>query len=478
MGLFKSLGSWVQTKLASANSILSAVRRNRTEGKVEFKDLDRTTQLRVIQNSELVYACVQLTANAFQQADLMVQQWNPASETWDDKPEHFLLQPFQQNKWLTESDFERYLSMHLDLTGAAYLWVWRDSAGGIGEIWPLPPDWVKAVVDNDGDTMNPESEDEATRVIKNWEVKDPNSDSDPIPVEVGDMIYIRFPDPSSLWKPLSPVNVARRPIELQTSAYEYRKEATSALRLPGVVVSSETELTKPQKDDIRSAIEQKIGESARGSALLLSGKGTKLSVLNPLEGFQWESFSNLDETRICMVFQVPPVCIGSLVGLENSPWSNTGEAKRWFYKNTVTGLWRMVEEALTRALIPDSEQSVLRFVFKTDHIEELQEDVDARAERATKLYGGNIIMRSEARDLLGLDSTETDKVYLQKINDMTVPFDAAAVGGLVPPASNDNAAKFDQWIDTEEIEDVPSTSGAGADRDSGGPVDSSGGGDL
>ena len=145
--------------------------------------------------------------------------------------------------------------------------------------------------------------------------------------------------------------------------------------------------------------------------MIISGDDASVSFLNPMSDFDWVSFADMNESRICMVFKVPPIVIGANVGLKNSPWSNTGEARRWFYRNKLAGMWSMVETSINRQLIPLDQQKFLRFAFDLREVKELQEDEDMLAARLRGLFNDGIIMRSEARERLGLDAGDDGNVY-------------------------------------------------------------------
>ena len=375
------------------------------DGSGSFEKLSTEQQLKVMRNNALVYACITTKARAFAQPPLALNTYNQADDTWATTDTSELLDPFQKNPELSESEIMQYIAMHLDLTGKAYLWKWKSADSMTREIWPVIPSWVKIVLVD----ANLRGGDE--RIISHFVITPDGQHGKEYIVPVEDMIYIRYPDPCNLWDGLSPIMAASRNIQLDNKASEYKSDAINNLNLPGVAIKTRKPLNQRQKDDLRAVLKQKMGGSARQNALLISGDDATIELLNPMKDFEWQNFSNMNETRICMVFGVPPIVVGSLVGIENSPWSNTGEAKRWMYQNTLAGLWRMVSGALTRSMIPDAYRDVLEYAFDLSEIKELRDDIDAVATRATALFEAGIITRNEAREMIDFEGGDGGDVF-------------------------------------------------------------------
>jgi hypothetical protein len=94
-----------------------------------------------------------------------------------------------------------------------------------------------------------------------------------------------------------------------------------------------------------------------------------------LNEMAYADLRNLDSTQICTAFRVPPVMIGTLAGLENSPWSKYEEARRSFYEDTITPLWARLDGALTRSLLPEFEtKPSVQLEFDTSAVPALRDD--------------------------------------------------------------------------------------------------------
>jgi hypothetical protein len=117
------------------------------------------------------------------------------------------------------------------------------------------------------------------------------------------------------------------------------------------------------------------------------------------------------ESRICMAYQVPPILIASWLGLSRSTYSNYEQARRSFYTETLRPKWRKFESALTRGLAAEFGSDIA-IKFDMTNIEALQEDRNRVWGRALSGWNGQMIKRSEARQMVGFPVDEVeDGIY-------------------------------------------------------------------
>ena len=403
----------------------------RQSGKTDADGFDvwsKSAMEKISARNALVYACVRTKSMAFQQPPFCAFK-KTAEGTWEKDDSSKILDPLTKNPELSESEIKQYISMHLNLTGQAFLWGWTDLLGNKRELWPVLPSWVTINLAESIDSDVDENGKKRRRIIESFTIKPPNSDKEWV-VPPESVIYYRFPDPSNLWGGLGPIQAACKNIQLDMKGDAYKAEAMDALRLPGVVVKTRKPLNQKQKDDLRAVLRQKTGGDARMNAVLISGDDAALEMLNPMKEFDWKSYTELNETRICMAFGVPPIVVGSLVGLENSPWSNTGDAKRWMYQNTMMSEWEMTAYITTAGLVKMENRDTLHIGYDLDDIKELRDDLDQLWERARFGYNDGLITRNEARELIGQSTTDDGNVYKYSAATILVP---AGTGIPAPP---------------------------------------------
>lgn len=461
---FAAMGAEVQqlVKMAEEGGIswadqLRLFRADKQKDSVFYK-LTTVQQLQMMRNNVVVYACVSTKARAFQQPPLIVEAYDAGEDTWNPQPNSPLLEPFRNNPDLSENDIKQYISMHLNLTGKCFLWEWTDALGNVRELWPIPPSWVTINLVQSIPT-SPTSQ----RIIESYTVNPDGSGTGSskgtewtVPAE--EMTYIRFPNPENLWDGLSPVVAASKSIQLDNKGEEYKGEAMDSLRLPGVVVKTKKPLNQRQKDDLRAVLKQKVGGDARENAVLISGDEAALELLNPMKDYDWSGYSDLNETRICMAFGVPPVVIGSWVGLKNSPWSNTGEAKRWMYQNTMMGEWELVSVGITRGLVVPKLRNTLRIVFDLSDVKELRDDAEVTWKRAREAWEAGLLTRNQALELMGYGTEEDGDVYKLPATAILLPagmsdmMSPAGETELTPEEQEEGVAAMEQEAEEEEAQ--------------------------
>jgi len=403
--------------------------------------------LQYAQNA-IVYACVTVLARGFQEPMLVVEKYDSAADSWDaikktDEASMYV-KPFYSNPDLTENEFEQFQMIHLMLTGAAYLWKWgNQGATKTNELWPVPPHWVTINEVEDASKIV----DGTSRVIKSFTINDGSGNTWDVPVE--DMIYNRLPNPLNLYQGQAPLSAAIGNVYVDNKSEEYLAESVSGLAVPSVTVTTEGTLNKTQKDSLRAVLRRKVGTDAK--VFFMSGEGVKIDVLNPLKEFNWTETTDLNETRICMVYGVPPIVIGARVAIQSSNWGNNGEesARRWMYQNTLTPYWGQFEASYTKALIPEELQDTYRIKFDTSLVRELQEEENARNARVMLQYQGSAITMNEARDKMG-------EVSLGPIGDVLyVPFNVVltpigALGAKSTPEIDRDVISVEEQLATED----------------------------
>src|SRR5690606_2332234 len=114
------------------------------------------------------------------------------------------------------------------------------------------------------------------------------------------------------------------------------------------------------------------------------------------------------EATVAAAFRIPPVVLGFLVGLKNSPWSQMAEARRMTYEDTIEPMWRRDEKTLTRQwlrLVDPNPRRMIR--FDTSKIRALQLDRAKMAEIAEKTRDVGTV--NERRALLGWEPLEDER---------------------------------------------------------------------
>lgn len=374
-----------------------------------------------------LFACIRAIANAAQESPIMVGVENEDGLFEADNYHPVARTLNNPNPVMSRTDLIQYMTAHLHISGKTFLWEWRNRLGELAELWPVPPSWVEIVPLKAMGTTGDE------RMIDHYIIQIPGGDRWPVPHE--DMVHIKWHDPFSWSGTLSPLQVLMKDVQLDAKSQDYWIEKTGNTK-PTTVVKTKSMLTDDQSETLRAKLRQRLGYGEGSRALILSGEDAAVEVLDAIAGIDWHYFSAQRESRICAAFRVPPVAAGLQVGLENSPWSNISEAKRWMYSNNILPFWDMLAVGLTRSLLRQEGDEVSEVRFRTDEIKELQEDVNERAERiGTALMRGGAT-RSEYREALGLETNDTDDVFYMPVGTVAVPRGQETFSPPPPPPAS------------------------------------------
>lgn len=379
-----------------------------------FDTWSKADQEAQIDKSDIVFACIAKIVSAAQEATLQI-----GKETEPGKPESFeadTTHPFnalikQPNKRMDGNAYLGVVISHLWLTGESYTLELRDDDDQVAGLVPVPPSWVE------------EMKNQTTGEQIGWYIRQKNGRLE-VPLE--DMTRIYNPHPSDPSKPLSRLQAASQRVQVDEETGRYTAEMLVNAAVPSLVLKQPGGWTEKEKKDARQKLRDIAGKGNRGGYLFLSGEEAAADLLAPWKDIDLPGLTSLDETRICAVMGVPPIVIGLRSGLERSTFSNYGEARQAFFRETMISAWRNLESAFTKGFIVDEKGADKSLIFRFDlsSILELQEDANDRAERAVKLFAGSIITRNEARQLAGFESLENDaigEVLLMPLNLLEVP---------------------------------------------------------
>ena len=340
----------------------------------------------------LVFRCVWEIATSAAEPPLVVgradgEDFEPAVGHW---AQDLLDRP---NDDYDQGLFVEYISSRKLLTGESYVLKFSPEggatsmAGPIAQLWPVPTSWIEVVT---GDGLQP---------ITGYKLdlghgRKSNLEKDAV-------LRMYYPDPNSVWKAASPLRAAENDVQLDTQRENYVGEMLSNIVVPGFAITAPHGMTPEQKADLKRSIQDRAGKGHRGGTILFEGEGMSGQMFNPLADLDMPGLISMTESRICMVFGVPPELVGARTGLDKSTYSNKAEARESFYENTMIPFWRSLQGGLTRGLLRNHNDWDYDIRFDLSRISALQDVQAKRAERFVELYEAGIITLEEARSAQG-----------------------------------------------------------------------------
>ncbi len=341
----------------------------------------------------VVYACARKICNTFLEARIMIGKQTP--QGWEEIPNHPLIKLLKRpNDSMTQQEADFQSMLHLLITGETYITMVKNGAGYPAALWPFPTSWVHKAYTAD------------QKELAHYEVY--NGTGAPMQVPLEDMIWSYFPDATHPLYAAGPLKASLRDHQTDEERGNYLVEMLTNVKTPGIIMHQEASWDVEQKKEARATLADVLGPGRRGSPLFSSGDKGTIEFPTPLKDLDWPGLSNLDESRICSAFDMPPIVVHLRIGLEHGTYSNYEQALRAFYRGTMGPLWKWYAGALTRGLLWDQPWgNDLEFRYDTSQIKQLQEDEETVAKRSILLFHGGLITRNRARELVGEDPLPT-----------------------------------------------------------------------
>lgn len=288
--------------------------------------------------------------------------------------------------------------IYRDITGGA-LWVLnRDLSGSTGMV---------TVFSHDEFEVQPDTVDGTRRIFGRFIVRTRDGQREYRPDEV---VYFREPNPNSWARPLAPLDVALGVLNMGQQATATVKDILRNALFPSVIIQADKEWAPSDQEFERwkALLEAYARRENKGKPLALTGGGSAEVVSFSLRDLMPGDVLDRVEATVAAAFRIPPVVLGFLVGLKNSPWSQMAEARRMTYEDTIEPMWRRDEKTLTRQwlrLVDPNPRRMIR--FDTSKIRALQLDRAKMAEIAEKTRDVGTV--NERRALLGWEPLEDER---------------------------------------------------------------------
>lgn len=141
-----------------------------------------------------------------------------------------------------------------------------------------------------------------------------------------------------------------------------------------------------------------------------------------LDKLQSQVLRSVAESRICMVFKVPPLIVYAYVGLLRATYSNLKEAWAGFWDATMIPQFREWDAFWTWNLLTEFEEEAdvrsgaIRLRYDFSQVTALQEDVDAGHARAEKAFRAGGITLNEYRAAIGQAPDASGDYYLRLLS--------------------------------------------------------------
>lgn len=293
---------------------------------------------------------------------------------------------YQPNREMSSFQWREFVVQSLLLWGNSYNYLDIDSRGKIRAIWPLRPDWVM-VLRNDNNRL----------VFRYMPMYYYN-----IPVEPG-----TYEDWQILHIPglgfdgtigYSPITMAREAVSLGLASQEFAGRFFANNARPNLLLTNEGASLDPQK--FRETWNSQFGglENAGKVGVLTGGKWSVQSFSISPRDAQFLEGRNFDISEVARIYNMPPNRLGDPNG-KAATYASAEQSDLDYAKHTIRPWIERIEQKMDMTVL--GSQSAL--MCKHDMTELLRGDLSATATAYAAFVEKGILLRDEVRNKLDMN---------------------------------------------------------------------------
>lgn len=345
----------------------------------------------------LVFACVARRAESVTDAHLIIERRN-GKGLYEPVPVHPALDlMYKPNPEMTGDEMLIAMSASLDVFGKFIAEIVPAPGGMPAELWPLDPTKLKPVTEKQKD---------GSVELLGYEFRD-GSYRKTIPIEN----ILEFTE-WDLGLNGSRLSRAMGSVESDDAQSRYVRAFFANGGVPGGVVKiNDRRLTPEKADEIRAnwraKYSDKWGNTHDVAVLDMNADYQRVgAMLNELGS---DILRGVDESRICLTFDVPPLIVYSYIGLTRATYSNLDEAWSQFWKTTMSALLKRLRNWLTFHLLAryEDEKAIntraIRFAFDISEVPALVDENEPLYRSLRLIFRSGLMTVDETREKMGWD---------------------------------------------------------------------------
>lgn len=339
------------------------------------------------QRNSLVYACIRKIATTAPAAPLQVERFVKGQR--EAVFDHPLLKIFTRpNPYVFQFNLAESIHTFLNLFGEVFL-LRVGTPEHTEELWFARPDRMRPIPG-------------VKKLLGFVYYADDGARTPFLPDEV---LHLKYPNPWDTWeglgRGLSPLSAAAREADVDNSGTEFLKDFFANAAVPFGLLKSKQVLQDPDIKRIRKRIkEQYSGPRQWHEIMILDQEAEYQRMGLNIDEMALPEIRNFTESRVCAVFDVPPILVGAQVGLRRSTFNNFSESRKALWHDKLIPDNQRVAEAMTAFFAPELEGLVIGHNYQNVGV--LQEDRTAKFARADQGYSGGWMTLNEARREVGL----------------------------------------------------------------------------
>ena len=440
---------WAQGQTLTQGSIFSKFLPFHQEGAQLPNPLDFNGLVtRFYRKNAIVYSAVRLLSGSASDPDFQAGTIDGKGVFTPDPPSdpltNLIMNP---NPAQDRFEFLEQLIIHLYTTGNAFVHLIRSNAGIPVQMELIRPDVM---------SMVPTKAPTGQRVVNFFA----ESNGDKIKIPADDIIQFRLPDALDEFWGLSPLFVLSRLGDIDDQSVDFLRAYFLNKGVPSGMLSVAGRVQDNDRDAMKLKWQQQFQGKEGWHKIPVMDQGVKFEALSTgLKDMDLNPIFNQTETRIAMVFGVPPILLGTNAGLERSTFSNFKESRRGFWQETLSPMYTRLERRFTRMLAQKEFGQNRAIQFDLSKVAGLQASQEELRTFALEGWRRSLLTRDDALKLVDMDpSSDNGDSVLLSTSSIYVPLkDATLFKSLVGDVATDLLEEERDEI-TEENEPDDATS--------------------
>lgn len=279
----------------------------------------------------LIYGIVNKIAGTAAGVQLVVR--NRDGEIVMDHPLKRLIQ--KPNPYMSEYDFWYSVIAGMLIQGSVYYEKQRNAGGQVIGLWPLPLGGVSPIVQGVEVVAYQTYKADGTRVL----------------IDANDVVRFSVYDPRGIFSEFSPCQIALSLVEVDVTLSEIVKTFLKEGAAPLGVITTKVRVTEDEVERIQARWRERYG-GVRGMVVpaVLDVDAEYQKIGSSLNELIVPELDARTESRICLVFDIPPVIAGVKIGLDRSTFSNYAEARRAWWEESIIPRYEAMLDVIQNSL--------------------------------------------------------------------------------------------------------------------------------
>ncbi len=379
----------------------------------------------------IVHACIRRISQSVAEPQLKALTVLPSGELQTDSPQtndplaQMLYAPNEE-----QDQFEMFeqLLIHLMVAGNGFIYKVRSKMGGPPIMLELIRPDLMGIIPGKNRTEGH---------IKAYTIRVDQNGAKQM-IDKRDIIHFKMPDAFDEFWGLSPLYTASRHADIDLQASDFLRAYFRNRGIPSGLLTFDKPVQKTERDRVRELWKEQFqGLQGWHNVAVLDAKATYTPLSTGVEKMNLDVVTAQTETRICMIFGVPPVLIGSMFGLSKSTFSNLNGSEKIFWTDTMGPMFSRISRKLTRKLAQEEFGQNRQAIFDLSSVSALTENKSEIRKIAIQGWRAGLLTRNASNKMLGIAQEDVNgNVYLMTTNMVLRPADqvveAQAIDDTVP----------------------------------------------